>query len=55
MRDCLRCGKEYDETSFLVRLKSTNQTYRSLLCQECVKEDGNAEIIVESLANRKEN
>jgi len=46
MAKCEHCGKEYDEKSFLVKLKSNGQIYQSpWLCRDCAKEDGHVDII----------
>ena len=39
MRKCVSCGKQYDEYSFQVKLKSNNQTYMSLVCRNCAEKD----------------
>ena len=55
MRECFRCGKEYDERSFLVKLKTTKRTYLSSLCEECAKEDPDVEIIPQKKVEKTRN
>lgn len=53
MRECLRCGEEYDDESFVVEIKGSSVAYRSALCKACVKVCGNAEIILAKEKPRK--
>jgi len=47
MAKCERCGTEYDEKSFLIKLKSNGQIYRSpWICRDCAKKDEQAGFIV---------
>ena len=45
---CVKCGKEYDSDTFLVKLKSNGQTYRSWQCRKCAVKDANISEIIET-------
>jgi hypothetical protein len=48
MRTCEKCGRQYDDNSFLVRVKGTLPTWKSYLCRECAQKDPDKIEIVEA-------
>lgn len=49
MRNCSKCGKEYDPESFRVMVKKWRYPgpFMSFLCKECAKDESGVEIVEE--------
>jgi uncharacterized protein YlaI len=48
MRACEKCGRQYDDDSFRVRVKGTERTWKSYQCHECAQRVSDKIEIVEA-------